>query len=138
MGDSLEDRLARYSLEARKLLGISLTPETLWNLAPWTWAVDWMGDIGTLLHNAALFGQPDSLVMQYGYVMSHTVTERTEVLTGFLTKSGLSSTSMVYGIETKTRRQATPFGFGVLATSFSAKQWAILAALGISSGPRRL
>jgi hypothetical protein len=32
----------------------------------------------------------------------------------------------------KLRQQASPFGFGVPSSAFTAKQWAILAALGIS------
>jgi hypothetical protein len=31
-----------------------------------------------------------------------------------------------------TRKQASPYGFGLTSTSFSARQWAILAALGVS------
>jgi hypothetical protein len=64
------NKFEQYKQYADKILGIRLTPEVLWNLAPWSWAIDWFTNTGDLLHNISSVGH-DGLVMQYGYVMFH-------------------------------------------------------------------
>lgn len=41
-------------------------------------------------------------------------------------------------VSRKVRRAASPYGFGLNAEAFSPKQWAILAALGLTRAPGRL
>jgi hypothetical protein len=41
-------------------------------------------------------------------------------------------------VEQKRRIKSTPFGFGLSPGSFTARQWSILAALGMTRGPRSL
>lgn len=139
LGNTLRDRMERSAAEARKLFGVELTPATVWNLAPWSWAVDWEGNIGDVLHNVSRFSQ-DGLVMRYGYIMQ----KKTATVTYTLGNGGsLGSTAprvlkLTVIAESKVRRAATPFGFGFDMTALTGRQSAILGALGISRGPRRL
>lgn len=132
LGTSLGSTLRRQYLEAGKLLGTNLTPETLWNLAPWSWAADWFsnaGDVVSNLSDAATYG----LVLRYGYVMEETITTDTYVRigdTGFKSGAGGVTTTLVN--HTKKRRRANPFGFGVTYDGLNPIQYAILAALGMS------
>jgi hypothetical protein len=117
----------RWRSDARKLLGVRMTPEVLWNISPWSWAADWFGSVGDVMHNVSELGT-DGLVLQYGYMMKfHDVVTTVEGRTasGAYTSRTLRS---VY----KQRRPATPYGFGVDLHSLSAKQTAILVALGLS------
>lgn len=146
IGDDLGSKFKRFEQEANKLLGTRLTPEVVWNLAPWSWAADWFGNTGDIMRNISYLGA-DGLVMQYGYIM-----ERQTALTHMSGKSswvgfnGLGQITNPLGApmyrinrsELKLRRAATPYGFGVDVASLSTKQWAILAALGISRGPNQL
>lgn len=135
VGNSASAKAARYASYADKLLGIRLTPETLWNLAPWTWALDWFANTGDIIHNISAIGH-DGLVLKYGYVMSHhrvcysigTPGRYISSYPNFLTSG---STQVV--LESKKRFPANPyFGFSVSPPAFTQTQVAILAALGLS------
>lgn len=123
--------------KANHLLGLRVTPDVFWNLLPWSWLVDWHSNVGDVLHNISMY-QTDGLVMVYGYIMQTVETTRTVVMTGGELK-GISSwavtnhPSTVTTVE-KVRRPANPFGFGISPASLNARQWSILAALGISKG----
>jgi hypothetical protein len=129
--------VSRIATQARLLYGLELTPEVLWNLAPWSWLVDWFANVGPLLHNVSAF-QNDQLVLRYGYVMDRH--QRSSTVVSNVTRvNGNSLPDMyteVYQVDWKKRVQATPYGFGVASSSFTNRQWAILAALGITRGPR--
>jgi len=129
---SLRTDMARAVLFARKTLGISLTPDTVWNLQPWSWLIDWYSNADSVLRNWtnwALFNQ----VLWYGYIMEHSVHQYQYVFTGPTGIKGLSSCpSLTTVAETKVRRAATPYGFGVSQASLTTRQKAILAALGIA------
>jgi hypothetical protein len=130
--DSIRDEMARKVIFARKLLGLTLTPDALWNLAPWSWMVDWFFDSGSVLQNWSDWAI-DNQVLLYGYVMEHSVHSYTYTYigpTGF--KSGGVVPDIKLVAETKLRRQATPYGFGVNLKTLSSRQIAILAALGLS------
>lgn len=128
------DSMFRAAQEAKKLLGLSLDPSTVWNLSPWSWAVDWFTNAGDVLSNLtdwATYG----LCLRYGYMMEHTVSidEYTYVGKSPL-KSGGLPLRMRLCSETKLRRRANPFGFGVTWGGLNPIQLSILAALGISRG----
>ena len=139
LGNTLRDRMERHAAEARKLFGVELTPATVWNLAPWSWAVDWQGNVGDVLHNVGRFSQ-DGLVMRYGYIMQQKTAEVTYALSpqGRLSTSPYSDLRLTVSATSKVRRRATPFGFGFDMTALNGRQSAILGALGISRGPRHL
>jgi hypothetical protein len=133
------NRLIRYEALSNYLFGTRITPEVIWELAPWSWAVDWFSNMGDVIHNISLLGS-DGLVMQYGYAMRHARVE--EVLRGtFPRTSGGGTPASVFlertiGSEWKQRIRANPYGFGIDDTDLSARQLAILAALGLTRGSR--
>jgi hypothetical protein len=136
--DLVSKTLGNYVLYADKLLGLELTPETLWNLAPWSWAIDWFTNVGDVLHNISAFNQ-DHLVMKYGYIMCHQEVKRFRSWPGISIQGGFAGGGTWEAVKyRKIRRTATPYGFGVNLGSLSAYQWSILAALGMTKGPRQL
>lgn len=137
-GKSAGDRMARASQEANKLFGHRITPEVLWNLAPWSWAADWMSNMGDVLHNVSAFLN-DGLVMRYGYVMEQTSITKTYIVTGVTPNGGgPGSFTATFRTDVKARVKGTPFGFGLDIEGFTPRQWAITAALGLSQGGNKL
>jgi hypothetical protein len=138
LGSSQADRLEYAAQQAKRLYGVRLTPDVLWNLAPWSWAADWVTNTGDVLKNLSAFSM-DGLVMRYGYIMEHYTIMRSQRITGlYAPYGGLSSSSVgeTYRFERKIRRRATPFGFGLDPGSFTTRQWSILASLGITRAMR--
>jgi len=121
-----------------KLFGAEPDLNTLWNLAPWSWAVDWFSDVGSLVKNLQSkinYGT----VMQYGYVMEKTTVTSTFSAGKLLNGPSVSIprpypavSPVVIRVTTKKRIQANPFGFGVTWEGLSPTQLAIAAALGIT------
>lgn len=137
-----KDNLERWATQGRQLYGLELTPEVVWNLIPWSWAVDWEGNIGNVLHNVSRFAQ-DGLVMRYGYIMQQKTCKIDYTLTSGGSIQEVSNPAgktlrMTVIAESKVRRTATPFGFGFDMKALTGRQSAILGALGISRGPNRL
>jgi len=133
-GNDYRSGMIRDALRAKKLLGIIPTPSTLWNLAPWSWATDWFLNTGDVISNLTDWAT-DGLVMRYGYMMEHTIVRDTYTLT----KPGLSSPGvrvqpLTLVTETKMRRKANPFGFGLTWSGLSPRQTAIAVALGLTRG----
>jgi hypothetical protein len=120
-------KMSYWSSQASKILGLRLDPEVVWNLSPWSWAADWFSNTGDVLHNVALLGK-DGLVMQYGYAMAESsLIYKYEAKDP--TRAG-TACSRVSEHKTCQRIRANPYGFGVAAESLSAKQTAVVAALG--------
>lgn len=124
------DKWGYYRAEASKILGLELTPEVVWNLAPWSWAVDWFTNTGDVLHNISRLGS-DGLVMRYGYQMYRNTSTREYNSTGTGVTAGFSShykkTESV-----KIRWRASPYGFGLTWGALSSAQQAVIVALGLS------
>lgn len=138
-GKTLTDKVARYEQLINQVLGTRMTPDVLWALAPWSWFVDWFVDVSAALATASAF-QQDGLAMPYGYLMRTSVLSRTTTLGGLRFKSdpNLSLISATGYLVTKERAKGTPFGFGLNPNDFSVRQWAILAALGVTRAPKGL
>ena len=138
VGDDFYSRLLRYESLANHLFGTRITPELVWELAPWSWAIDWFTNAGDVIKNISLLGV-DGLVMQYGYAMRHMRVEEIakgsfSFIDGFGAHAG--TVSKTFGSEWKQRVRANPYGFGIDDTSLTARQLAVLAALGLSKGKR--
>jgi len=136
-GNSLRDDMARQVIMAKKSLGIRFTPDAIWNLAPWSWAIDWFSNAGDVIQNISNW-IIDGQVLTYGYVMEHTTATTTYTFVG---PTGLQSTpvrplSFTLKTEVKVRRKATPYGFGITWEGLTARQLSILAALGITHGSK--
>lgn len=125
--------LERFGAKARTLLGLDLTPEVLWEAAPWSWAIDWFSNAGDVISNLSDWSN-DGLVLKWGYMMEHSFITETYFLDGlgtFRTK-GIHASPVIVCVETKRRQRATPFGFSLDWSGFSPRQWAITAALGLT------
>lgn len=140
MDDNFVNRMIRYEQEANKLLGTRLTPEVVWNIAPWSWAIDWFSNTGDVIHNIEAF-QSDGLAMQYGYIMEKTTMDRHLYWEGKIRPPGDPwgpgvpiTSSCRFRDEVKTRYAATPFGFGLTFELMSARQLAISASIGVTRG----
>jgi len=121
---------------ADKLFGVSLTPEVLWELTPWSWAVDWVTNAGDVLHNLSQW-QQFGLVLRYGYMMEHSIKKDTYTFfgkSGLFGRPDLSAPPLVLITETKKRVPAGPFGFGLTWDGLSPLQISILSAVGITRG----
>lgn len=136
------DKTDRKRLMAQ-LFGAKPDLNTLWQLTPWSWAVDWVFDAGTFVKNLNdhfLYGT----VMRYGYVMeTTTVTDVYSAgsIAGIVNPANMSSygnspypavSPVTLRTTTKKRIQANPFGFGLNWDGLSSTQKAIAAALGIT------
>jgi len=124
--ESQMNLMASHYEKAKKLLGIRLTPDTLYELTPWSWAADWFANTGDIVTNVSNLGT-DGLVMQYGYMMSHSSYEETTSFS-YQGKNGFYRQLK----ETKKRVPASPYGFGLVYDGLSNRQKAITAALGIT------
>lgn len=133
--DSRVEQLFAASAKARKLYGLTLDPEVLWNLTPWSWAADWFANTGDVISTLTDMAT-DGLVLRYGYMMEETISSYEHSLEGLRWAiPGAPTNLTLYGVTvTKKRVRATPYGFGLTFSGFSARQLAILAALGVTRG----
>lgn len=116
---------------ARLIHGMSITPDVLWNLAPWSWLMDYNNNVGKVISNLAAFSS-DNLVAHYAYVMVETRVTTDIGLVGIGIRGGGSvSCFMSMTAVCKRRTKGTPYGFG-FSGPLTAKQASILVALGIS------
>lgn len=127
------NELVRMAKRAGPLIGLDLTPEVLWNLTPWTWAIDWFSNAGDVVSNLSDWAT-DGLVMKYGYLMEHTISTHTYLLKSATRyKPGYPSATPVTAFyERKRRVRASPFGFGVTFEMMTPRQLAIMVALGLT------
>jgi len=138
LDDSIESNILRTEALCNKIMGTRITPSTLYELAPWSWLVDWFVSLGSFMKVQSTIGR-DGLVLRYGYIMRTTRVTDTYALSGIRFKS-FSPGTVTVRLTTvrKERVRATPYGFGVNPNSFSDNQWAILIALGLTKGPKTL
>ena len=114
------------------LYGAKIDLKAIWDLAPWSWAVDWFSNTGDIINNMTRFSE-DGLVMPYGYMMELSVRKATYRMRN-VTPTGYNIPDLTQELThtVKYRRQATPFGFGLSEESFTPRQISILAALGLT------
>lgn len=129
-------RMLGIGSEAEKLFGLSLTPDIVWELTPWSWAVDWFTNAGDVINNLSAF-KLGGLIMRYGYIMEETTMTKVYsmpepgISDGKYLLAGSMPSSTVTSV-TKRRRPANPFGFGLSWDGLSPSQLLITAALGIT------
>jgi hypothetical protein len=135
---SVHSYYERYLAYAQHLYGLRIGPDLLWKLTPWSWAIDWFSNTGSVVRNWDAFAT-QGLVMHYGYVMEHKTQTSTYNLKGFkLSSNPLSQLTDIETEQSKRRRPATPYGFGLNPATFSPFQVGIITALGINRGSRWL
>jgi len=133
------------------LVGLDLDPSIVYKATPWSWLLDWFVNVGTILQNIYLRARYH-VVAEYAYVMGSenyrydapgfvSVNTGQQFINfqtfsldwpGYQTMSGVSKTYY----EFRQRVEANPYGFGITFSSFSAYQWSILVALGLTRGGR--
>jgi len=119
------DGQSKSALYAKKILGLDLSPDTVWNLTPWSWAADWFSNTGDVISNLSDYAI-DGLCLRYGYIQRHIVTSYSYRNTGYP-----DIPPIIYVTEHKLRRRANPFGFGIQWDGLTPRQIAISVALGI-------
>lgn len=124
-------KMRRASVELEKVYGIGIDPSTLYNLSPWSWALDWFSSTGAVVDNLSDY-LVHGLVMRYGYIMQTAERTSTYTLTGHRLRGFSSPISCSFTTTVKQRYRATPFGFGLSWDGFTPFQASIVAALGIS------
>jgi len=135
-GYDSRNELDRLRLFANRI-GLNVSPNTLWELAPWSWAVDWFSNAGDVISNVQSF-ELDGSVMVYGYMMEHTVSSHTYTNQGGrdINNRPFDFQPVTLVTETKVRRGANPYGFGITWEALSPFQVSILTALGLTKGRR--
>lgn len=133
-GDGFSDRWERWNRYGQQLAGLSYhsLPETVWELAPWSWFVDWFVDVGSVISNIGLLGH-DGVLLDYGYLMCEqeaATKVRMFPIGGSYPVAG-RGIGFDYRIRWRQRARASPYGFGLTDADLSGRQLAILAALGI-------
>lgn len=136
-------KLRRNVQVANHIYGAGITPSVIWDLAPWSWAADWVTNTGDIVNNASAMAL-DGLVVVYGYIMAQTVTTVTYRNVGCTLTNGPAgiqppmTLTQSWTQTIRQRRRATPFGFGLELGAFTPRQLAIVAALGLSRDGRKL
>ena len=138
------NRSISFGQEADAVFGLKLTPDVLWELTPWSWAVDWFSNTGDVIQNVTNFGVA-GLVMRYGFMMEETIEEYMTEYSGQEMRIRTKSTNpKLYGkkpvgncscgkrLISRSRVPASPFGFGIGWEDLSPTQLAITAAIGIT------
>ncbi len=119
------------------LINFNITPSVFWELAPWSWLVDWSLHIGDTIR-ANEKNANDLLVMHYGYAMEETVysTDLSWRATGspHSRYTGVPSSAGYSAWTTYKRRiRANPYGFRVGGLgALTGNQAAILGSLGLT------
>lgn len=120
-----------YLEQANHLYGIEPTPSALYNLTPWSWLLDWFTNTGDVLENVSLYLQ-DPMLLRWGYVMQHSLHEVTYTQQLRTNQGRAVTADVTFHQERKIRRKVTPFHFGLTDSELDARQWSILAALGLT------
>jgi hypothetical protein len=120
--------VAAYS----QLFGLRPSPSLIWELTPWSWLSDWVTNIGDVMASMSSI-MFDNLCAKYAYVMG-TTSQRVdyEGRNNYKLPTGPMTETWYAEYIRKSRVAASPFGFGLTNSDFTARQWSILAALGLS------
>jgi hypothetical protein len=137
-GTTVLGKIEAFEQLINKFLGTRITPSVLWELTPWSWFIDWFVDVQSALLTQSQL-QSDGLVAVYSSLMRTTFMSKEVTVTGIPYQAGPTGPiSGTLNTIRKERIMGTPFGFGLNPASITERQWAILAALAISKGPRTL
>jgi hypothetical protein len=132
-----------YLTKLVELMRWDITPMDLWQLAPWSWLVDWFFDIGSQL-DAWNSATSNRILSLYAYAMRDERLTTTIVVSDI--RGGNTSDYRYVGPSTfftqvkarrRQRTKANPFGFTPdPLNQLSAGQLAILGALGLTKTRR--
>lgn len=127
-------RLEELFFEWSRAYGIVPDPSDVWELLPFSWLVDWQSNTGNAIRHLFLQAS-EGAVQRYGYVMCHSKVVTTYEWSGMLRIGNVpqpSTFTYVLEEDVKQRERVRPFGVNYTGEELSARQLAILAALGIA------
>nr|UJQ84878.1 MAG: hypothetical protein 1 [Leviviridae sp.] len=135
--DILKSPLRLDILKRRNHTDLSFTLETLYNLVPWSWFVDYFFGLGHFIAAISNGGIGNTVVFEYAYVMRREHHSRRTKYVQYVYKDASGGTTPVTSNITKTgdlksRVAASLFGFGLVEQDLSPVQLGILGALGLS------
>lgn len=131
-----DHRWSPLSETTRRLFGLRLTPDVVWNLIPWTWLIDWAWNVGDAIANYTALSV-DKMSINYAYLMgtyqySTNDSASGHVVTWSPQKTFDVSPSSFSGYSRKLRVVADPYALRYTAEELDAYRLSILAALGLS------
>jgi hypothetical protein len=130
---SLGSNLSRWNhvQQMLTLYGARINPSVLYKITPWSWLVDWFSNVGKVVDNVSA-QLVDGVVSKDLYLM-HRKEEHHKQISVYNFYSGSLTLNWERVFLSKQRSRASnPYGFGLTSSSLSARQWSILAALGLS------
>lgn len=127
------------------LMGGDLSPSLVWEIMPWSWLFDWFANLGSIISNLSA-NAVENEVLSNAYVTKHILVRDkidVDVTWDYYHQPypelevfpGDGTVSYLHEKETKLRQPSNPFAFGTPWadwSSFSYRQLALLAALGIT------
>jgi len=130
---SKSDYNSAWSSAQRQLtvLGARISPINLYKAYPWTWALDWVSNVGDYLEYVS-DSLVDSLAAEYFYVTVHMIKKRTlEYVLPFW--SGTVRLQFTRSVKAVERVEGdSPFDFDLSWNSLSPRQLSIAGALGLT------
>lgn len=122
---------------ARALLGLGVGGliEGAWQLMPWSWMVDWFGNVGTFLQasNNTIGASPGLVNIMTTTTTNHQFSVKRDLSDGWIKGGDCSAT-----VTSKARSQSSGPTFTASIPNLSGRQLSILGALGIQRVPRHL
>lgn len=133
-------RLNSYNEAAQGLIGEGASAATVYDLAPWTWLVDWFVDIGGVLHYQQALADNQVAALGNGWSL-YDSTETTCVVRSiraktpgfYLSRNFYPGSYCSVSEVNHKRRSGNPYNMSP-TWDLSTQQSAILGALGISRG----
>jgi hypothetical protein len=114
------------------MLGLRVNPSNIYKATPWTWAIDWFTHFGRNVDRINDILE-DSVAFKYLFLMHHRLETYTFSQTLPLKDGGTRTLVWTRVIECKQRVEgASPYGIDLPWRDLSARQLAILGALGIT------
>jgi len=115
------------------IYGLRINPTVIWKLTPWSWAIDWFTHVGDFIEHHDEFIN-DGIISRNLFIMRSEEKFTTKTSVAFF-YSGTRSWMWQRKFSTKQRKVAdSPYGFDRPWSSLTPRQWAILAAAGMSRG----
>lgn len=130
-------RFDRYVGEAQKAIGLKLDLQTVWDLVPFSWMVDWFMDIGGLLGYQQDVADYKLVSKRAGYVLEYSIHGSLSVAppradTGSIRKRAIESGGLATVVaKQQHRRPGNPYDMSP-TWDLNGFQWGILGSLGLA------
>lgn len=139
--DGIAGRYDQYVGEAQRILGIKFDAQTLYDLTPFSWMLDWFVDIGGVLGFQQQVADYQLVAKRAGFTLEWSVHGELGMSQSFPPDTSDmrgayngGQTATVVG-KRQVRRSGNPFGMSP-DWNFSDFQWQILGSLGLAWAPK--